>query len=1274
MSRLPLLRAATAALLSAAITAAALVFTPPPASAAPADITEGSFVWGIKESWRKYIADGSTTGDGATITAQIPNGTQVPYPEAFSFPIETGSYDPDTKTTTLDLNGYVHFQSWFGQVTPGQYALDTTFSDLTVTISPTTQEIRGTHTGYSRTDPGGALHVDEDVVLATMDVTSATTSFADDATNWTGVATTAGDGFSIYPTGTTLDRASISYTGPGGAPDLSERFDQPGAPVLKKEGTWLSRSTATMVGGPAARAVEVSPKGDVVYAFEASNGTEHNLEVTALDATTMQPVGTPFVRDIGYYSGGEDRRRFRTTIDPTTDTLFFVSAEDGPSDLETRVNGLRFDRDSGTFTEFLVGQLPAATTGPGRPPGVPDLGNLAWNAERGELAVLEGNVDAVSMHRFVRTSDEWAHQEDAFEPSATGPLEGMEFPQHKTVGFVDVPRSLVAASDGSYVLATDASTYYVQVAPDDYQERPMPVLHARVTGDGLVVTPVADSTTRPAFGLNYGYTDAIAGRAGSVIVHGAGQGLDDYLTIEVNGATATATDPVVGPDRFAPHGYSLLGTSVAVDLDAGRLWLTDPLDPAGQPIKLMRGGDVEASYTLPEFGGTQFGQAALRIGGDGALFVPIKDGATGRYGYLRWGVVGVAPAVTDQPEAVEVELDSDEPSRQVTFSADVDEELGGDLQWQAKTVGASKFTDISGATSPTLVIAAGPQVDGSRYRLKVSNEAGTVVSDEAALTVTYGPRFVVQPKSVSARPGTIANFNAEVIANPGTTSIGWQRKTGGYWVDIANSDDNFSVSGSALTVRETDADQTGTQFRLKAVSPLGTAYSSVAKLTVEAEPVASGVITGADLVWTGSQELQKAPPFGGSSFFSAGVSDGKEPTYRAVDGKVSVVHIDDNTRTPATWATRAAQVATDLEQAVVVEDGTGTLDEDGSAVIAWDGAWTVNFYGGLVPFTVTDPVLTVDEEGNGTLKGDLSGYGSTQDNPDVRTPLAPVADVTIATFSDVDVDSNGFTIGPDYEGVQVQVANATAQVRTGDWGSWPQPFVDFHVKTGLSSYWYSSGGAADAYKSPSPIQVGSFTVSDKPAIQAPVIALQPSSVSAIVGTAAQLRVTATGSDLSYLWQRKVGSSWIDLSDERSATLTLPATTLADGGAQLRVKVSNSAGSVTSAGATLTVKSARTTATISRSKGSQKIKAPAKRRVLLRVRVTSEDGASPTGRVRFYDGSRKIGTAQVRNGKAQLRVPASLKRGTHRITATYEPSVVGRFAGSTTKVVTVKVKR
>lgn len=101
------------------------------------------------------------------------------------------------------------------------------------------------------------------------------------------------------------------------------------------------------------------------------------------------------------------------------------------------------------------------------------------------------------------------------------------------------------------------------------------------------------------------------------------------------------------------------------------------------------------------------------------------------------------------------------------------------------------------------------------------------------------------------------------------------------------------------------------------------------------------------------------------------------------------------------------------------------------------------------------------------------------ENPTVKVPVAPVDGVVVADLSGVNAAGTGFTATPAYANVEYTPpagSGGTPQNRTtAGWGSWPASFVDFHYLTGLTSYWYSSGGAADPYKAPTAI---TFAYSD----------------------------------------------------------------------------------------------------------------------------------------------------------------------------------------------------
>ena len=93
------------------------------------------------------------------------------------------------------------------------------------------------------------------------------------------------------------------------------------------------------------------------------------------------------------------------------------------------------------------------------------------------------------------------------------------------------------------------------------------------------------------------------------------------------------------------------------------------------------------------------------------------------------------------------------------------------------------------------------------------------------------------------------------------------------------------------------------------------------------------------------------------------------------------------------------------------------------------------------------------------------------------------------------------------------------------------------------------------------------TLTVNPAVVAPAITTQPASQTVIAGQTASFSVAATGTaPLSYQWMK----SGAPIAGATSSSYTTPATTTSDSGSQFSITISNSAGSVTSNVATLTV--------------------------------------------------------------------------------------------------------
>lgn len=264
--------------------------------------------------------------------------------------------------------------------------------------------------------------------------------------------------------------------------------------------------------------------------------------------------------------------------------------------------------------------------------------------------------------------------------------------------------------------------------------------------------------------------------------------------------------------------------------------------------------------------------------------------------------------------------------------------------------------------------------------------------------------------------------------------------------------------------------------RLAALGALAATAVAVTAAPASAATIPAGgmAVEHASLDWTGSLLTQSLFSGNFHNYFSAGVSNGKEATYKGSEGNASVI-LEKEAGAVATWASRENfGPAAGEHQVVRLLEGTGRIEADGSAKIAWTATFSVNFYGGLAPFTIENPVLTVNPGGSGEVTATLRGCSSSQANPNVCTPFESDPGAQVAAFSGASIDPEvALTVNPLYAGVAiVPPAGAKAQNTTEEgWGSWPQSFVDFHGKTGLASFWYSSGSASDAEKAPLPIVV-----------------------------------------------------------------------------------------------------------------------------------------------------------------------------------------------------------
>jgi len=200
-----------------------------------------------------------------------------------------------------------------------------------------------------------------------------------------------------------------------------------------------------------------------------------------------------------------------------------------------------------------------------------------------------------------------------------------------------------------------------------------------------------------------------------------------------------------------------------------------------------------------------------------------SNGGSGGAGAPSGG--GATTVITAQPADVVVT-----PGNSATFTIAA---TGSNLryQWQGSADGGTTWTDVSGATMASLVVASTtPTINGNRYRVNVAGDNGDATSQAALLTVSpppQGPAISQQPADASVTVPATATFQV-VAADTATLAYQWQISTHGG----AGFTDIPGATGASYTTQPTVLADGGDQFRVVVTNSVDSATSSAATLTV----------------------------------------------------------------------------------------------------------------------------------------------------------------------------------------------------------------------------------------------------------------------------------------------------------------------------------------------------------------------------------------------------------------------------------------------------------
>jgi hypothetical protein len=525
------------------------------------------------------------------------------------------------------------------------------------------------------------------------------------------------------------------------------------------------------------------------------------------------------------------------------------------------------------------------------------------------------------------------------------------------------------------------------------------------------------------------------------------------------------------------------------------------------------------------------------------------------------GAAAVAPSITAQPASQTVTV-----GQTATFSVAANGTAPLSYQW--KKNGAN----ISGATGTTYTTPATTTSDsGSTFTVVVANSTGSATSNAAALTVNaaaVAPSITTQPASQTVTVGQTATFS---VAANGTAPLSYQWKKNGSNISGA--------TGTTYTTPATTTSDSGSTFTVVVTNSAGSATSDSAILTVS---------TGTQHTYSTTFPLTESP-----------ISDGGN----WVGGQSAGGNLWGNVQSVSGLAFGVSE-PTQFGDPTAILTGTWGGNQTVSGTVKVDTSPGVSCCHEIelrLRMTITansikgyEAYCSIHTNNQYCHIARWNGPNGSYCNIEASTPstFAQNGDVLLATAA----GTNPTIINLYQNGNLVATATDTGQNCSpgGAAGPWTfgNPGIGFYDSqdNNWSNFGFSNFSAQDNSSS-SPNTLAAVSSAANKAVvssanrqsastnetaetstgvltdSAPALTIQPVGLSIVRGSAATFSVLSGGTPpLHYQW-RKNG---LDIEGAVDASYTTPPTSLTDGGAIFDVVVSNSAGTVTSNPARLTV--------------------------------------------------------------------------------------------------------
>ncbi len=529
-----------------------------------------------------------------------------------------------------------------------------------------------------------------------------------------------------------------------------------------------------------------------------------------------------------------------------------------------------------------------------------------------------------------------------------------------------------------------------------------------------------------------------------------------------------------------------------------------------------------------------------------------------------------APVITQHPRSRDIDSGSS-----ASFGVNYFSEPAPTFQWYKDDVA------IPGATGSSFSVSGAASSDAGTYSVKLTNSVGSTTSRSAVLSVTplAAPLITQHPPSFSLLPGQSGSLGVGLLNSNGT-SYQWYKD--GSAVSGATSN-YLSLSGEPVAA--------GT-YHVVVTNSVGSATSEDAVVTVDTNSTRPALTyqTGSFAVSTGS-----------NAYFNINIASGA-----TVKWKQNGVEIPSATSTYLYVQANATNLGAYTAE---VTASTGTVTSRPMNLTLSDGASPPRIRS--APYS-----RTVGEGNNLSLSANVSGtptltYQWKKDGTNI--PLANNSSLSISNFSSSNVGAYTLTVTNDYGTVtspaaQLDLLADTAPIITSHPASFAISSTDAWVSLNVGTYssstvtyqWSKDGsliaGATGNYYYPSGSdRTGSYTVTvtnsagsvtSQPAIitvanipTGPAVTTQPTDVTVYAGETATFSIIAEGTGtLSYQWRHN-GTA---ITGATGTTCTVSASDATAG--TYTVLVTDSAGTISSSAATLTVTPAEAPAITSHPSG------------------------------------------------------------------------------------------